>query len=224
MAKHKQWALSLAIGGAAGFAVTLIAFVAVWRNVVQTTNTSPPPFRMYINVCVSQSHTQWTLEDLAQAIPAYQQRTNALPATLDDLRTLEDSDRFGFEGTPGLLDGWRRPFKYVTDGTTYTVTSLGRDGRPGGVGLDCDLTLVTPRPPSAAVTFSQFLFDCPTGEAVGACVAAGLVVFAVNLYLTQPTQLARRKMRDVCVQVIVTVVISIVFAFILGVVYVSSGH
>ena len=37
-------------------------------------------------------------------------------------------------------DPWERDFKLVPDGPQLTVESLGKDGQPGGEGLDADLT------------------------------------------------------------------------------------
>lgn len=39
-----------------------------------------------------------------------------------------------------LMDPWNRQFTYYGDGTTYTITSLGADGREGGSGLDKDIS------------------------------------------------------------------------------------
>ena len=39
-------------------------------------------------------------------------------------------------------DPWGRPYKYVSpaEGAGFEILSLGRDGRPGGVGEDADVT------------------------------------------------------------------------------------
>lgn len=36
-------------------------------------------------------------------------------------------------------DGWDHPFEYQSDGNSFTLKSLGKDGKPGGEGLDADL-------------------------------------------------------------------------------------
>ncbi len=38
----------------------------------------------------------------------------------------------------GLADPWGRAYAYESTGATYRVTSLGRDGQPGGEGEDAD--------------------------------------------------------------------------------------
>jgi general secretion pathway protein G len=37
------------------------------------------------------------------------------------------------------VDGWKRPYLYVSDGRTYLITSLGADGAEGGTGLNADI-------------------------------------------------------------------------------------
>lgn len=37
-------------------------------------------------------------------------------------------------------DPWGNPYTYSTDGSSYTITSLGRDGKPGGEGVDADIS------------------------------------------------------------------------------------
>jgi hypothetical protein len=38
-----------------------------------------------------------------------------------------------------VTDGWGRPMQYRVEGTKVTLTSFGRDGRPGGRGKDSDI-------------------------------------------------------------------------------------
>ncbi len=38
-----------------------------------------------------------------------------------------------------LLDGWGGPFQYRVTGDSYELFSYGRDGLPGGSGLDADV-------------------------------------------------------------------------------------
>jgi hypothetical protein len=67
--------------------------------------------------------------------------TKALPKSLEEVRgalSLQAGFQWDEKGRP--LDGWGRPFLYSTDGAKFVITSLGRDGKPGGLGLDCDLS------------------------------------------------------------------------------------
>ncbi|MEI9928414.1 MAG: type II secretion system major pseudopilin GspG [Sphingomonas sp.] len=37
------------------------------------------------------------------------------------------------------VDPWGRPYVYTVEGGSYTITSLGKDGKPGGQGVDADI-------------------------------------------------------------------------------------
>lgn len=39
-----------------------------------------------------------------------------------------------------LKDPWGRPFIYTVNGSTFTISSLGADNKPGGTGGDRDVT------------------------------------------------------------------------------------
>ena len=100
--------------------------------------------------------------------------------------------------TGWLLDWWGQPLHYWTDGTHYRITSCGYDGKPGGVGLDYDLTsedLPTYQaskerhkrarlPQDTRPTFAQFLSDRRQPHRAGSgrmmaliSVLAGIVTF-----------------------------------------------
>jgi general secretion pathway protein G len=37
------------------------------------------------------------------------------------------------------LDAWQKPYEYQSDGMSFTIRSLGRDGKQGGEGVDADI-------------------------------------------------------------------------------------
>jgi hypothetical protein len=84
---------------------------------------------------------------------------------------------------PGhYLDPWNNPYQYANTGKGYRVFSLGRDGKPGGVGLDADFDLNFAAIPNLPVTFSQFLFEgggsgTLLAFALSASLCAGLACF-----------------------------------------------
>ncbi len=147
--------------------------------------------------------------------------------TLDELLPLDEPIYLPFHlfHEEEVLDGWRRPFEYSTDGTNYTVTSFGRDGKPGGVGLDCDLTNINPHPASSVPTLHQFTFGCrPTEGLVGTWIGSGLLTFVLSWFLARPTLLTRKKVLALCIKVMVTVVGAIIVACFLAGFHVSTGH
>jgi len=135
---------------------------------------------------------QFTLRDMARvrnAVEEYRQREGVLPKALSDL--LPVSRRV--DETDWLLDRWwgrGRPLNYWTDGTGYRITSYGRDGKPGGVGLDYDLSTddlpkkgqdTTPPefPRQAIPTFGQFATDegIPTPHVPSFTSGSGRMMF-----------------------------------------------
>jgi general secretion pathway protein G len=95
------------------------------------------------------------LDALDKAISAYRLDTGHLPSPEAGLSALVDrpANDPGWAG-PYLqkavpLDPWRHPYFYRVPGDgahEYELGSLGRDGRPGGTGLDADLSIWTPNP------------------------------------------------------------------------------
>jgi general secretion pathway protein G len=44
----------------------------------------------------------------------------------------------GYLTTPAT-DGWGKPYEYQSDGSSFTMRSLGKDGKVGGEGIDLDI-------------------------------------------------------------------------------------
>ena len=131
-----------------------------------------------IGIRYGQWHTQYVLQDrVNDAIKQYQQDHGHQPELLNDLQAVTDLD---FTETGELLDGWDNPMVANFDGENLIVTSYGRDGEPGGTGLDHDLTNLNPTPVDAKTTLYQFLFDAPTKAVQGWCFLLGLA----GAYLT----------------------------------------
>ena len=184
-----------------------------------------------------QTGTLTTIYRVTEAIDAYQKEHHQLPTTL---RELPDLPYRNEEGLP--IDRWRRPLIYWTDGTHYRVTSYGRDGKPGGVGLDFDLTDALAKmtegshsskglPPQAVPTFQQFLTDRGghyTGSGFGMllmCVLTGIVTFILGLVTTRPMMITRSgkwgQIRRYLVIAAVTFLLAVMYLIPL---HIPSGH
>lgn len=58
------------------------------------------------------------------------------------------------------FDPWGQPIQYVrVDHDSYTFKSNGRDGKPGGVGSNADITMGDKRGINTQPTFTQLIFD-----------------------------------------------------------------
>ena len=76
------------------------------------------------------------LTALKGAIVQFHEREGRFPESLDGL-TSDD-----WPGQP--YDAWGKPIRYTTDGETFTISTLGRDGVEGGEGADADRVLRYP--------------------------------------------------------------------------------
>ena len=123
------------------------------------------------------------------------------------------------------------------------MTSYGRDGRPGGLGLDFDLSTadlpegeldehwLPPVPPQAQATFPQFLGDLGTFGRTGSgremfvtSIWAGVVGFILVLVLAGAGQRARRGALDTLVQLIIIVGVAAFIGLIMTTLHQPVGH
>lgn len=125
--------------------IVVIAVIAVLAAVV-----TPMVFQNVGDARVTATAAQ--IDILSLALDAYRLDNDYYPTTGQGLEALvsrpsgDQSARnwrgpYLRKGVP--LDGWKRPFAYVSPGQAnpsgFDLLSLGRDGRPGGVGEDADL-------------------------------------------------------------------------------------
>ncbi|WP_425477153.1 type II secretion system major pseudopilin GspG [Solilutibacter silvestris] len=93
-------------------------------------------------VNLAKAQVQTTVDKIEQ----FKADTGHLPAKLDDLVTAPTANGTGWLGpyakTNDLKDPWGHDLLYQVpgqNGKPFTVTSLGRDGVPGGSSVDADL-------------------------------------------------------------------------------------
>ena len=142
--------LRLLAAGAIFLLVSGISIYVAWGN---ASNSNDCRWEQYI--------TRLRLKSIADSITAYRQKFGVSPQAFGDLV------KFPRPYSPGdmehPIDGWGHPMVLSTNTTNLVVISYGRDGKPGGIGLDYDLTTENPDPKEARPTFQQFLHDMPTG-------------------------------------------------------------
>ena len=81
----------------------------------------------------------YRLRKLLNAAKVYRKDTGRFPATVDGLQALAPKY---IDSLPS--DGWGRAYLYESDGGSVRIWTLGRDGRPGGIGPDGDLSAQFP--------------------------------------------------------------------------------
>ncbi|HEX4071518.1 MAG TPA: type II secretion system protein GspG, partial [Planctomycetaceae bacterium] len=121
--------------------------------------------------------------EVISAVQNFQKAHGRLPANLTDKEV--SAKLWLVQGRldpkAGPLDAWGHPLHYEVKGDKFTVVSYGRDGRPGGVGIDADLGgpgargafILTNAPnvgPLPPPTFEQFLTTRDNEEIAGSSV------------------------------------------------------
>lgn len=208
MANERRIMLRLLLGLGVGFLVSILALAIAWQNMRR---------EPYLRGGQFGTHLQF--ETIAYAMEEYQQMHQSFPSTLGQLAPWGIADRNG-----DVTDGWRRPFHYSVDSSTYVVSSYGRDGRPGGSGLDYDLTNADPWPAEAIPTLRQFLFEMPTGGITLTCLASGVPAFLVALVVIRPHNLQRKIPIVLLAKITVTVVAAACVGAVMSAFHIPSGH
>jgi len=80
-----------------------------------------------------------------------------IPASLEELLHGEPSDEKSKHCWTSTLDHWVQPIQYRPHSVGPEFVSLGRDGKPGGIGVDADITSGGPLP-RGGPTLWQFTF------------------------------------------------------------------
>lgn len=86
-----------------------------------------------VDVIPPDAQTRTAIGETRVRIGMYLKRDGTLPPTLD---VLPLRDRYANQTT----DAWNRPLLYQIEEDGLSLTSLGKDGQPGGSGLDADVT------------------------------------------------------------------------------------
>lgn len=101
--------------------------------------------------------TEYQVRMLAYRVDSYVADHGESPSDLTSLGEPPGSQPNGITA-PSWVDHWGQPFQYQKTGqTTYDLYSLGRDGLPGGLGLDSDIRPVY----RSASTFAPYRLSLP---------------------------------------------------------------
>lgn len=130
---------------------------------------------------IGRSVTERNLRSIDAALKDLVLNGKPLPRqlTIDELPLLSGTSQVDDQGR--AVDGWNHLLLYQAEGNAFTITSLGRDGRPGGVGIDCDRTNSQLNPPEAGIPFGQFWRVLASPQVVLSCQLCALVVFLLGL-------------------------------------------
>jgi len=214
--KIKLLRVLIAIG--VGITISAISIYVAWVN------AGDAPAAWF-----EQMITRAYLRDIDNAIVLYQQKSNALPNSLEQLCALTNDDNVVFpspalDPNGGFWDAWQNPLIYSKDGTNFLVTSYGRDGRPGGRGPDADLTDKNPGPQEAWPTFGQFLHNERFGGMIMSSIVCGVLAAFLSLLTVRVPDLNKRGITILVLSLCATLIGTFFVTIMITAVHVPSGH
>jgi hypothetical protein len=164
-------------------------------------------------------HTDYMLRELAFDIESYRKEFGHFPSTLNDLTNIMEGSAW-----PEFSDSWKHPLVYSVDGTNYLIKSFGRDGKPGGQGLDCDLTTRDLHPPESALPLRQFLFDVRIGPMLGTCAVSGFITFILTIILVKRPDFSRSGLKSLGLRLGAVVIGAALVAGLMAALHVPVHH
>ena len=216
------------IATAVGGCVLILSFLAVWRMSSE----------MLMANTVLDFWTRASLRSVNELIMDRIDRGGSPPqslreisAELRDINFPNSSLKIVKNGIP--VDGWGRPLLYSVHETSYTLQSYGRDGLPGGTGLDRDLDSNADNPSNYSdpylsnppvPTLHQFVYELPSGGMLWSCALSGMIAFVLSIYVIRSVPNSKAHALGFVIRIGVTVVITILFAIIIMQLHVPSGH
>jgi general secretion pathway protein G len=205
-ARFQHFPLRFLVSVFVAAAVTALAIISAFQNSRGTLGFAPKQFQ-----------TEFDLRWLTNRINDYQRTFHHLPPSLVDLTNIN-------QGHTILEDSWGRALIYNTNEHGYSLLSYGRDGLPGGVGLDADLSNTNLFSPSSRLTFNQFLFDVPSKPILWTCVAAGIMAAITTFFLVRKPATTSSEVTGVVLRVVCTVLGATIIAAVLAVLHIPTGH
>jgi len=173
------------------------------------------------------------LNQLNIALQEYQAKSGGYPQSLDDLPpNLKDPAWIDVNGRVAVPDPWGHPFLYERTPTGYRMSSLGRDGVPGGTGTDADIELDPHRPweiyASWRPSIWQFLVDSSASSSLFtiAVSTSVLVFFTITLLSTGQSRGGSGGEKAIPVRrcVLVAIPAALLALFLAMIHAISSGH
>jgi hypothetical protein len=215
MNKYQRIGIRVAAATNVGLVVAAIAIVVAWRDVGDTNR-----------VRSEQWATRQAISDIKKSLQMYRETGKPLPKSLEEFRGPGGQFLVQFKrderGSP--LDGWGRPFLHSVEGREYVVTSLGRDGKPGGVGLDCDLSNLKEWPKEAVPTLGQVLGHPSTRGIIHPCLVCGVLAFLLSLATVNPRTIENQGVFPLVMQVGLTIFGALFVAYFLSLAPVANYH
>lgn len=212
-----------------GVGVFLLSLLAVWRMSAD----------VLMGNATLVAWTRGSLRSVDHVIQEqYAEAGKPFPQTLKEIAPFLKGEKFPNSslkivrrGVP--IDGWGRPLLYSAQGTSYTLASYGRDGKPGGAGLDIDIrgldlpafdeTVLYEDSPMPSL--HQFLVELPAARGMlDSCILSGVIAFLASLYLIRSFPGSMQSVLMLAFKLLATLLVAVFFATIIMQLHIPSGH
>jgi hypothetical protein len=151
----------------AALIVGAIGVVVAWLNIAGSIVYASHQFKAPI--------PYWKIDHLVEG---FVEQNKRFPTSLDEVNV-------EFPALEIWNDPWRNPIYFRVQDNHWTLTSLGRDGKPGGTGFDADYTYNATAPSDLRPTLWQFLTD-PDFRAPKICPLLTALVMWLTLVRASP--------------------------------------
>jgi len=123
------------------------------------------------------------------------------------------------------VDPWKHPYQYGKTADGYRLLSLGRDGKPGGVGLDADIDSEQGDDILIEPTLSQFLFEAKGGRTLFNVAIVASLFAGLACYLASGTKDGHpAAVGNVLGSIVISTISATVVSLFLVMIYLSVNH
>jgi len=212
---QKYLSLRFLIAICVWLAVSGISIYVAWQNTNHQT----------VNGWDEKWITSHQLKNMGQAVIVFRGKFNFNPTNFEQLQKMTNEvpemDMWFHEG---FTDGWHHPFIFSDENKNCLVISYGRDGKPGGKGIDCDLTSDNPYPNEASPTFSQFWNNKRFEGMIDWSFICGGLAALLSLLTVRVPNLNKRGITILVLSLCATLIGAFFVTTIITALHIPSGH
>ena len=163
---------------------------------------------------------------LTAYLEEHSRKTEAYPTTLKELSLSDDDPDLRVAASGNPTDAWGHDYQFRVTEKTFELSSLGRDGKPGGVGLDADLDHRQSPYDSTEemrLTFQQFATDIDTSRIKRGCLILG-GISSVVIFSLLGDYSRRTSSLQLALSIAITIAGSIVMAMFMSALHIPNHH
>jgi len=192
----------LILASIAGLIIFTIGFNAAWESTKGQAATTQRQARRYLNMVNS-------------AIQTYRKEHGKWPTSL---KNIYDDTNFP------ASDIWGHPYAYHLKENSYTLMSYGRDGKPGGVGLDSDISINDSHPINNEISLRQLITIPWAVNAIKGCALAGFLTFLLIFFLVRPEDFNLEGLGCILLKLVLTLFVLFYLTILMIALEYPSGH